>query len=979
VSAWTPQKVEIFKEQYFEFRHHVHINSKDLGGGAVLGEHTFLSQRMLLDAIFEALAEDKHDIKVLKSRQLGVSTETRALSLFWLGVHDGLQGAMVYDSDPNKLAARRDLVYVINSLPAKLKFPRIAGDNRDGLVLSNNSTVSFKAAGTRANRSGGGLGRSIGLNFSHCSEMCSWENTEGVVSFQQALSEVFENRLYIWESPLALDTPLLTPLGWTTIGAVEVGDMVFDEMGLATEVVGLSPIFYGHRCFEITFDTGEKIISDAAHKWQVERRKPLSSHKPWSTNVVTTEQLDPYRDRIWLGEPTEGIEHVLPINPYFLGTWLGDGHNEAIRITCGDQDMTEMRENLKKRGVNCGPITKFKGRGGGVFGIRGLMPVFNAMNLIGNKHIPEIYLRSRVEDRIELLRGMMDTDGSIVPSGHCTFTNSCRPLVNNFLELLSSLGVRYHVNWVHPGNKKFPNGKSYECRPYAMIGFMAPEGMGIFSLKRKLARQTTDAKRAPRRNRVARISSIREVPSVPVKCISVDTPTHLFRVGRTLIPTHNTARGPGLWSDMWDDAVKDVSNQKAVFLGWWSKDTQRFDKNSRAFHQYGLAAPTPDEQKRIDAVQKLYGVAVTQEQLAWYRRKMDPAGESEDEVRGSREDDDFKNAEQPWTEHEAFIAAGATFFPADRITEIRGKDASNKYKSFRYYPGTSFVTCQVQPARNWRETQLKVWEEPADDATYVISVDPAFGHDETNDRSAIQIMRCYADCIEQVAEFADPLTPTNHLAWIVWSLVGWYGSGQSGGATNPVHTIFELNGPGDAVWLEFKAVPGIARNGYLRIEAKEKGLENIFNNVRNYVYTRSDSMGIGAAYHFKTTGPTKISIMERLRGYTIDGTLIVHSQDTLDEMRNVTRQGDVIKAEGRKKDDRVITLALACRAWDDRARKPLISQNRTKKADQAKRSASIKDQYQLFSGNMLQDFLNTKKRARLRQVAEIRRRSWRGG
>jgi hypothetical protein len=119
--------------------------------------------------------------------------------------------------------------------------------------------------------------------------------------------------------------------------------------------------------------------------------------------------------------------------------------------------------------------------------------------------------------------------------------------------------------------------------------------------------------------------------------------------------------------------------------------------------------------------------------------------------------------------------------------------------------------------------------------------------------------------------------------------------------------------------------------------------------------------------------------MERLRGYTIDGTLIVHSQDTLDEMRNVTRNGDVIKAEGRKKDDRVITLALACRAWDDRARKVLIAQNRTKKADQAKRSTSIKDQYQLFSGNMLQDFLNTKKRARLLHVAEIRRRGWRGG
>lgn len=639
MSGWNAQKVAIFREQYEEFRHYVSINSKDLGGGANLADNTYLSQKMLLDAVFDALANDIHDIKVLKSRQLGVSTETRALSLFWLGMHDGLQGAMVYDTDDNKLKARQDLVFVINSLPKRLKFPRIVGDNRSGLTLDNKSVVAFKAAGTRANRTGGGLGRSIGLNFSHCSEMCSWENTEGVISFQQSLSEIFENRLYIWES---------------------------------------------------------------------------------------------------------------------------------------------------------------------------------------------------------------------------------------------------------------------------------------------------------------------------------------------------TARGPGLWQDMWDDARKDVSNQKTLFLGWWSKDSQRFDRNSRAFHQYGLLPPNPDEQKRIDAVERLYGVKVTQEQLAWYRRKMDPAGEAEDDVRDQREGDDFKNAEQPWTEDESFIAAGSTFFSPERLAEIRGQDTSNKYKSYRYYPGTSFVTCQVEPARNWRETQLKVWEEPVDDAVYVLAADPSFGHDEENDRSCIEVMRCYADCIEQVAEFADSLTPTNHFAWIIWSLIGWYGGGATGNATNPVHNIIELNGPGDAVWMEYRNVPVLTKSPYLRLAAKEKGLLNIFNNVRNYVYARSDSMAAGSAWMWKTQANNKVSIMERLRGYTLDGTLILHSQDTLDEMRKVTRSGDVIKAEGRNKDDRVITCALACRAWDDRARKALIAVNATKKAEAARRAASIKDQYQLYMGNMLEGFFKQKSRARIMERATLRRQAWRG-
>jgi len=636
--GWTPQKVAIFKEQYLEFRYHVQITSKDLGN-AILGDHTYLSQQMLMDSIFSGLEADIHDFKFLKSRQLGCSTETRAISLFWLGVHDGLQGAMVYDTDENRAAARVDLTNVINALPPKLKFPRVIGDNRSGLLLSNKSRISFKAAGTRANKSGGGLGRSLGINFAHCSEMCSWENIEGVVAFQEALSEIFPNRLYIWES---------------------------------------------------------------------------------------------------------------------------------------------------------------------------------------------------------------------------------------------------------------------------------------------------------------------------------------------------TGRGPGLWKRMWDTARQDWSNQKATFLGWWSKDTQRLKRDSRAFHQYGLKPPTPEEQQKIDEVHSRYGVLVDQEQLAWYRRKMDPAGGDEDDMPEQEEDDDYRTCEQPWVEEECFLQAGSTFFSPERLTVIRGTQTSNKYKPYRYYPGTSFVTCQVEPARNFRETQLKVWEEPIDDAVYVLAADPAFGHDDENDRSCIQVFRCYADCIEQVAEFADALTPTNHFAWIIWSLIGWYGGGNSGSAANPVHTIIELNGPGDAVWLEFKSIPNIVKNGYLRIEAKDKGLLNIFNNVRNFIYTRSDSMGMGAAYHFKTTGATKVSIMERLRGYVLDGTLILHSQSTVDEMGEVTRQGDVIEAAGRSKDDRVVTCALACRAWDDRARKTLIAQNRTKKADQALRARSIKDQYSLFQQNMLQDFFRAKVRVRVHSQMQARRASWRG-
>src|SRR5215469_11277899 len=116
--AWNPQKVSTFRAQFYEFLNYVSINSKE-NGNIVLGEHLYPAQTRFLDQVFEGLAEDKHDIKHLKSRQLGVSTITRALSLFWLGVHSGLKGYMVMDTDQHKEEARLEILGMIDMLPAR--------------------------------------------------------------------------------------------------------------------------------------------------------------------------------------------------------------------------------------------------------------------------------------------------------------------------------------------------------------------------------------------------------------------------------------------------------------------------------------------------------------------------------------------------------------------------------------------------------------------------------------------------------------------------------------------------------------------------------------------------------------------------------------------------------------------------------------------------------------------------------------------
>lgn len=970
MTAWSPAKIDAFKKQFYHFLNHVKINSKDRGP-MILGEHLFEAQIRFYDAVFKSLGGDIHDIKHLKSRQLGISTASRALTLFWIGMHNGLKGYMILDTDPHKEEARLELIDMVDNLPKSLGFPgrdkQTGGSsNRNLLKLSNQSTLMFASAGIRASKTGGVLGRGSGVNFVHASEVCSWENTEGLESFRNSLSQEFENRLYLWESPLALDTPLLTVEGWSTIGEVKEGDFVFGEDGFPAEVIGLSPTFINRKCFEITFDTGEKIISDAVHKWQVERNG--SSTSRWHTMVVKTEELDTIKDRIWLGEPIRTFKQHLPVDPYVVGVWLGDGHTYAARITCGDEDMEEMRYNLKEHGVECGPVTKFKGRGGGVFNLINNISKFRALNLIGNKHIPEVYLRSSMQDRLELLRGLMDTDGSIVTGGNCLFSNGSEALVRGICELLSLLGIRYKVSWIIPGIKKFSNGKSYACRPFAAVNFNPPEGMRVFSLRRKSIRQESGVKRKPRRSRVARIISIEECATVPVKCLTVDNPTHLFKVGRSLIPTHNTGRGYNDWYWMWNDSKADPHHQTAHFTGWWGKNNQRIKREDPDFLRYGVTPRSEEEHERIAEVEKLYGWRISDEQLAWWRRHIDPKSQDADNDK-VYEASGLQLIEQPWTENDAFMAGNATFFDAKQLTDMASKNVSNKFKSYYYMAGSEFIHMRVTKAANLRSQMLKVWEEPDPDGVYVLGVDPAFGINEKNDCSVIQVFRCYADGCDQVAEYAWPLITTKQFAWVIAHLLGWYDN---------CYLVLELNGPGDSTWRELKDLKREIQRGIVSGTQMEDGFYNIFEHVKNFIYTRSDSMYAGKALQFKTTGPLKVTLMERFRDYVTNGMVTLKSTAAVEEMKSIQRDGDHIAAAGAGKDDRVLGAALAVYYWADKIKAQMSQMKRTRTNELAKRRLSVRDLSTMYTEYQIQGFFAAKRREKVKAHTAAARQKWRG-
>jgi len=345
-------------------------------------------------------------------------------------------------------------------------------------------------------------------------------------------------RMYNYWCPLALDTPVPTPSGWAVMGDLVPGDTVFDEHGKPCLVKGLSPVFINRDCYRVAFDDGSTIVADGEHLWAVEARGARKATTwDWSDKTIPTRELVAGTHFIKMAAPLDCPQVELPLDPYFLGVWLGDGDTINPQITQGAVDIEPMRAVLKAKGLDVGAVRKssttFRFT---VHGVRGRMA---EMGLLGRKHIPAEYLRASREQRLELLRGLMDTDGSISANGQCSFTTVLDSLRGGMEELLRSLGLKAIALERAGLMQKFPSGQTYQCADSWQFSFSLPAGTQPFCLPRKQA-GVGKRKAHPRRTQRFTISSIERVPSVPVRCIGVDTPTHLFLAGDAMVPTHNS-------------------------------------------------------------------------------------------------------------------------------------------------------------------------------------------------------------------------------------------------------------------------------------------------------------------------------------------------------------------------------------------------------------------------------------------------------
>lgn len=376
--------------------------------------------------------------------------------------------------------------------------------------------------------------------------------------------------------PQKISEPVLTPSGWTAIGDLQIGDEVIGGDGKPCKVTGIFPQGW-KAIFKLTFDDGASTHCCEDHFWKCKLKKTerFPSHpnyRPDKWGVYSLHEIrlhggDEPKARDRAAIPTavcEFPEKYVPVDPYTLGVLLGDGciAHESANFSCGDAEVAERvaetvgaANEVKHVGDINYRIVSAQGtaaNGGRAVSNR-LLTGLRVLELQGTKSetkfIPDAYLWNSVDVRLEVLRGLMDTDGYADKNGQ-TFFYTCSPqLAQDVLNLARSLGGKGNVRWKETfiTTKRKSRGRprhahverdlfKRRCLNMAIVWFRLPEGMCPFKLERKIERwkRYTHAFTGHRL-----LTKIEPAGNAECVCISVDSPDHTY-VTRDYIVTHNT-------------------------------------------------------------------------------------------------------------------------------------------------------------------------------------------------------------------------------------------------------------------------------------------------------------------------------------------------------------------------------------------------------------------------------------------------------
>lgn len=342
--------------------------------------------------------------------------------------------------------------------------------------------------------------------------------------------------------------PVLTPAGYVPMGSLKVGDLVMNPNG--------SPVRIGDiveqgttEIYEVEFQDGRKVRCGANHLWATCRNgKKFYIMRTVDYMKRKLKQGSPgkehYPYKIPELNPLNFDERPVTVDPYVLGVLLGDGYicGDQVRFSTADEFIVEelqrrLPEYIIEHKEQYNYVIKSK-----VQGINELNRQLKDLKVkvkSYNKFIPENYKFTSIENRFELIRGLMDTDGSIT-NGACSFVSTSEQLIDDMVFVLRSLGIRCKKSKEIPGRNSvdFNNGNYSDTRPHWELTVTTEED--IFKLPRKLEKIRKDRKY---NYKGIGIKSIRKTGEFEKqRCLCIDNENHLY-ITKDFIPTHNSYKG----------------------------------------------------------------------------------------------------------------------------------------------------------------------------------------------------------------------------------------------------------------------------------------------------------------------------------------------------------------------------------------------------------------------------------------------------
>jgi hypothetical protein len=402
----------------------------------------------------------------------------------------------------------------------------------------------------------------------------------------------------------------------------------------------------------------------------------------------------------------------------------------------------------------------------------------------------------------------------------------------------------------------------------------------------------------------------------------------------------STGYGYNLFYDLWEDAVADELSKQAIFVTWWRKRTYSYRRGTALFQRYGWKERSKDEREAEEIVLASYGHKITDEQWAWYRHRADPIARAEERNDDDMHDDrqEIVTQEHPHFPEQMYRGTGSPFIPNEYLAPALHRAQKVIFRGYHYHLGDDVSAMTVVPTKVVKFAQLKVYEPPSPIGVYIIGCDTAYGISDRGDANCIEVVRCFADKMVQVAEFNDRTIQPFQVAWVLLHLCGWYGN---------CRYVLELNGSGEAVWTELKTLKRMVEDGRLvppRFAPEDllepmpgppedtptNDVRHTYQHVMQYLYRRSDSLGGGGYnYQMRTSIESKFTFMTQFADRFMLDEFTINSVPALEELKRMRKDGRAIEAEGKAKDDRPIALGLVTRAYIDDERKKLVANNQT--------------------------------------------------